>query len=83
MSVGHIARIFEAAGLPTVIVAALPFRGRLEPMAPPRLLVTAHPMGRVFGAPGDSHRQRRVVEAALGLLEEARRNPTVREMAGS
>jgi hypothetical protein len=63
--------VFEADGLPTVIIAARPFAVRLENMSVPRLLITPHPMGRVLGAPGDTEKQRRVVEAALDLLEEA------------
>ena len=37
----------------------------------PRTIVTRHPMGRPLGPPGDHATQRRVIRAALSLLEEA------------
>ncbi len=71
MSVGHLARLLEEAGIATVIIAVKAFRKRLQAMSPPRVLVTDHPMGRPVGAPGDSARQLRVVEAALDLFRRA------------
>ena len=76
MSVGHVTRLFEEGGLPTVIIAAAPFRGRLAAMSPPRLLLTPQPMGRVVGPPHDAAYQRAVLEAALDLLEGAA-SPTI------
>ena len=71
MSVGHAARLLEAAGIPTVIVAVRAFRPRMEPMNLPRLLLTPHLMGRSLGLPGDTETQRTVLRAAFDLLETA------------
>ena len=77
MSVGHVARLLEAAGIATVIVAAAAFRPRMECMALPRLLLTPHLMGRPLGLVGDAAGQRRVLEAAFELLERAKVGGTV------
>ena len=69
MSVGHVQRAFESAGIPTVGVYVRSFGHIPELMGVSRALVTNHPMGRPLGAPGDSERQRDVVAAALQLLE--------------
>jgi hypothetical protein len=70
--VGHVARLLEEAGTPTVIVACAAFRPRLEAMALPRLVLTPFPMGRPVGAPGDAAGQRETLLAALDLLASAR-----------
>lgn len=80
MSVGHIARVFEAAGIPTVIVGIQAFRARLAAMQVPRLLLTPHLLGRTLGKPGDASGQLRVVRATLKLLEEARSGNTIVEL---
>ena len=80
MSVGHIARALEAAGIPTVSVMVRSFRHHAERMNIPRTLITRHIMGRTMGAPNDPERQREVVEAALTLLEEATEPGTIREL---
>ena len=80
MSVGHVARLMEEAGIATVVIAADAFRPRLEAMALPRLLLTPHPMGRVLGAPGDVERQTEVLEMALRFLDEADAGQTVIDM---
>ncbi len=80
MSVGHVARLLEAAGILTVIIAARTFRPRLEPMRLPRVLLTPFPMGRPLGAPGDGEVQREVVLAGLRLLETAVSNNTILEI---
>lgn len=79
MSVGHIARGFEEAGIATVIIATKAFRPRLEAMTPPRLLLTPFPMGRPLGAPHDKAGQRAVLEAALDLLKNASEPGTIVE----
>ena len=79
MSVGHVARILEEAGIATVVIAVRAFRRRLQDMSVLRLLVTDWPMGRPIGPPGASEWQRRVVAAALRLLHEARGVGTVVE----
>ena len=80
---GHVARLLETAGIPTVVVAVKAFLPRLEPMKIPRLVLTSHPMGRPLGAPGDRERQRAVIIAALKLLESATQGNTVIEMTGT
>lgn len=70
-SVGLVARAFEAAGIPTVCVAVQAFQHRMEAIGVPRTLITPHLMGRTIGPVGDRERQRRVVAAALDLLETA------------
>ncbi len=73
MSVGHLQRAFEEAGIPTVGVYVRAFGHVPELMGVARALITQHPMGRPLGAPGDADRQSAVVRAALGLLESTER----------
>ena len=80
MSVGHIARSFEEAGIPTVIIAAKAFRPRLEAMTVPRLILTPYPMGRPLGAAQDTEGQRTSLLAALDLLEKATTAGTIVEL---
>lgn len=77
MSVGHVARAFETAGIPTVSVFVSAFAHVAERMQLPRTVVTPHPMGRPLGAAGDRERQRQVVETALDLLDTATEAPAV------
>lgn len=79
MSVGHVARAIEEAGIPTVAVFIRAFRHVAEAMTVPRVLVTPHLMGRTVGPPGARRRQREVVEAALSLLGTATAPGTVME----
>ena len=69
--------MLEEAGIPTVIVAVQSFRKRLEMMTVPRALLTPHLMGRPIGRPGDRKQQRRVIQAALQLLETADQGGTL------
>ncbi len=78
---GHLARVFEEAGIATVSVFVKAFRHVAEEMKVPRTIVTRHPMGRTLGAPGESVGQRRVVLAALQLLDNARLGATVSELS--
>lgn len=71
VSVGHIARLMEAGGIPTVVVGVKAFRDRLAAMRVPRAVITPHPMGRTLGAPGDHETQKKVILAALDLLVNA------------
>ena len=80
MSVGHVARLLEAAGIPTVIAAAKAFRPRMAIMQLPRLLLTPHLIGRPLGLVGDIARQREVLLAAFDLLETAIKGGTVVEL---
>ena len=83
MYVGHVARAFEEAGIPTVVVIVSAFRPRAEEMKLPRVLVTPHVMGRTLGAPGDVARQRAVLLAALEMLATAEGNGTMVEFQGA
>ena len=83
VSVGHIARGFEEAGIPTVIIATKAFRPRLETMALPRLVLTPYPMGRPIGAPHDQEGQRTTLLAALELLATAKANGEIIELEHS
>jgi len=74
VSVGHVQRAIEQAGLPTVSIYVRSFGHIPELMGLSRALITQHPMGRTLGAPGDRARQRAVVEAALGLLDSPRQS---------
>lgn len=78
MSVGHVARGLEEAGLPTVIVAVRSFQTRMEMMSLPRVLLTNNLLGRVFGAPGEAEGHREVLIEALKLLRDAEINTTIR-----
>ena len=82
MSVGHLARLLEAAGIPTVAIGVAAFRPRMAAMTLPRLLVTPHLMGRPLGAPGDRARQRQTLLAALDLLERANAGGAIAELPG-
>jgi hypothetical protein len=75
--VGHLARLIENAGIPTVIVAIRAFEGRLRAMTPPRLLITPELMGRPLGAPQDAQTQRATIIKALNLLKVATHTGTV------
>lgn len=76
MSVGHVSREFEAAGIPTVIIMSNVFRGRTLAMKPARVLFTPNIMGRPVSAPFDTERQRHVLQEALKLLETAKKPET-------
>ena len=68
VSVGHVQRAFEEAGVPTVSVFVRSFGHIPELMGLSRSVITKHPMGRPLGAPGDAARQLAVVKAGLDLL---------------
>jgi len=78
--VGHLARVFEEAGIPTVAVFVKAFHHIAEDMKLPRTVVTPHPMGRTLGPPGDAQRQRHVVLTALHVLEDAKRGAALTEL---
>ncbi len=71
MSVGHVARAIESAGIPTSSIYTYAFRHVPDEMKLARVVVTRHPMGRPLGAPGDHARHRRVTMAALELFDTA------------
>ena len=65
---GLAARALEMEGIASVVVAWN--GGRIRLVNPPRVVITRLARGVVFGAPGDGAQQRRVLDAALALLEE-------------
>ncbi len=77
MSVGHIARGLEEAGIPTVIVAVKSFAPRMQMMSLPRVVLTNNLLGRVFGYPNETDAQMRTLVAALDVLEHAEKNGTI------
>ena len=77
MSVGHIARGFEAEGLPTVVIAVKAFETKLKNMGLPRVLLTPEVMGRPMGDPLDKATHKKYFEAAVILLESAIGNGTI------
>ena len=81
VSVGHVARLLEDAGIPTVIIAVQAFAVRMRMMTLPRVLLTPHLMGRPLGPPGNEARQLETITAALKLLESATAAGTVETMS--
>lgn len=80
MSVGHLARLLEESGIPTVAIGIRAFRVRLEAMKVPRLLITQNLLGRTLSAPYDREGQRAVLLAALNLFAEAKAGGTMVEL---
>ena len=79
MSVGHVSRAIEEAGIPTSTIFIRAFRHVAEEMRLARVVVTRHPMGRPLGAAGDHDRHRRVTVSALELFDSAD-EPTIVEL---
>jgi D-proline reductase (dithiol) PrdB len=71
VSVGHVARGLESAGIATTTILVEAFRHRAEEMMIPRVLTTRFPMGSPLGAPNDVERQVDVIRTALDLLAAA------------
>ena len=69
-----LARLVEAAGIPTVIVTMMP--DIAEALLAPRVVGVEFPFGHPFGMPGDPVMQRRVLVTALTLLAGAGRSGT-------
>ena len=64
-----LARVLEAAGIPTVIVTMMPeLAGKYRAS---RVLGVEYPFGHSFGVVGDSAMQTRTLRAALDLLVSA------------
>jgi D-proline reductase (dithiol) PrdB len=68
-SVGLIQSVIERAEIPTVSISML--REVTEKVRPPRVLLVDAPFGYPLVRAGDAAMQRRVMEAALGLLRKA------------
>lgn len=77
MSVGHVARAFETAGIATVIIAVKAFETRMKMMALPRVLLTPELMGRPLGEPFNGRKHKDILMASLDLLMEAKINGTI------
>jgi hypothetical protein len=80
MSVGHVARLLEEAGIPTVIVSSEVFSKQLEAMSLPRVLLTPYIMGRPLGRPNDKNGQMKVIKRGLELLEKAEKFGTMESL---
>lgn len=83
VSVGHLARVLEEAGLATVVIGTSAFRDRLAAMHLPRTVLTRHPMGRPLGAPNDRETQRKVILTALDLLGSASKGGAIVDLPDS
>lgn len=81
VSVGHVARALEEAGIATAVVYIRAFRHLAAAMTIPRTLLTPHLMGRTMGPPGAVETHREVLEAALRLTESATSAGTIVEFA--
>jgi hypothetical protein len=66
-TVGVLSRALEQAGLATVGITMV--REHTEKVKPPRALWVPYPYGRPLGRPEDPELQRRVIRAALELLD--------------
>jgi hypothetical protein len=69
-----LARLVEAAGIPTVIVTMMP--DTADALVAPRVVGVEFPFGHPFGMPGDRAMQRRVLETAVTVLAGAARSGT-------
>ena len=67
---GLVARVIEAAGIPTVTLNMLWPLQRAIGM--PRVAAIEHPFGRPYGDVGDADTQRAVLRAALAVFESAK-----------
>jgi hypothetical protein len=77
VSVGHVARGLESAGIATTTIMVEAFRHRAEQMMIPRTVITRFPMGRPLGAPNDVERHLDVMRMAFGLLDTATEAGTI------
>jgi len=64
-----LARIFEAAGMSTILVTNMPFWA--EKVGAPRTLAVEFPFGHILGQPHNVDQQMRVLRKALETLEGA------------
>jgi hypothetical protein len=70
-----LARIFEAAGVSTVVVTNMPFWA--ERIGVPRALAVEFPFGHILGQPNNRAQQMRVIRQALEVLEQAQAPGTI------
>ena len=64
-----LARLFEDAGMSTILVTNMPFWAKR--VGAPRTLAVEFPFGQILGQPKEREQQRRVLRKALEVLEEA------------
>ncbi len=76
---GLVARVIEAAGIPTVTLNMIWVLQRAVGM--PRVAALEHPFGRPFGDVGDTATQRAVLEA--GLAQVGASEPSKRIITGA
>ncbi|MDH3633363.1 MAG: hypothetical protein OES20_01535 [Gammaproteobacteria bacterium] len=74
-----LAHFLEDEGLSTVVIALV--REHVVKMSPPRALWVPFEMGRPFATPNDIEQQRRVLKAALTLLDEPGPEPILKDYA--
>jgi len=74
-AVSLVAAELEAVGIATVVIQLL--RDVAQKVQPPRALFVPFKHGFPLDRPNDPDRQRRVIEAALELLESTDRQPPV------
>lgn len=72
-----LAHFLEDEGLSTVVVALV--REHVVKMSPPRALWVPFEMGRPFATPNDVELQRRVLKAALSLMDEPGSEPVLKD----
>lgn len=64
-----LARLFEAAGLSTILVTNMPYWA--EKVGVPRTLAVEFPFAHILGKPNDVEGQMRVIQQALDVLDSA------------
>lgn len=67
---GLVARVVEAAGIPTIVITSA--RDITGSVRPPRAVFVDYPLGHQTGLPLDAESQRAILRAALATLVEAR-----------
>ena len=70
-----LARLFEAAGLSTIMATNMPFWA--EKVGVPRALAVEFPFGHILGQPHNREQQMRVIRQALEVLETAEAPGTI------
>jgi hypothetical protein len=76
-SVGLVQSVIEKSGIPTVSITLL--REVTERVRPPRALAVDRPLGYPLGEPGNAPLQKRIILAALRLLEKPASEPLIVE----
>ena len=72
-----LAHYFENEGLATVVIALV--REHVEAIRPPRSLWVPFELGRPFGAPNEPELQRRILRAALAVLDSHNSGPVIED----